>query len=61
MLALAADSRRILVSHDFETMPGHFYRFLELRESPGLILIPQWWQLGRCVEELQITWLYLSL
>jgi hypothetical protein len=56
VLALAAEADRVLVSHDFETMPGHFYRFLESRDSPGLILIPQRWPLGRAVEELQIAW-----
>ena len=38
---LAADLNGLLVSHDFKTMPGHFYGFLEMRESPGVILIPQ--------------------
>ena len=57
VLALASDAGRVLVSHDFETMPGHFYRFLESRESPGLILLPQLWPLGRAVEEIQIAWL----
>jgi len=38
-------------------MPGHFYRFLESRESPGVILISQLWPLRRAVDELQIAWL----
>jgi len=28
---------RVLISHDRKTMPGHFYRFLERREPPGLM------------------------
>jgi Domain of unknown function (DUF5615) len=27
VLALSADAGRILVSHDFQTIPGHFQRF----------------------------------
>jgi len=46
VLALAANLHRVLVSHDYSTMPAHFYRFLEDRESPGLILIQQLWPVG---------------
>jgi hypothetical protein len=39
--ALAAEEDRILVSHDFQTMPRHFGDFLQARgSSPGLILVP---------------------
>ena len=56
VLVLAANLERVLVSHDFDTMPGHFYRFLESRESPGIVLIPQLCPLGQAVEELRIAW-----
>ncbi|SPF33583.1 conserved hypothetical protein [Candidatus Sulfopaludibacter sp. SbA4] len=56
VLALAAGLERVLVSHDFRTMPGHFYRFLEFRQSPGVILIPQMMPIGQAVEELQMAW-----
>ena len=56
VLRLAASLDHVLVSHDFETMPGHIYRFLETRESTGLILIPQFWPIGRSIEELHIVW-----
>jgi len=56
VLLLAANLNCVLVSHDFETMPGHFYRFVQARESPGLILTPQLWPTGRAVEELQTVW-----
>jgi hypothetical protein len=29
VLALAAARKCVLVSHDFETMPGHFYQFID--------------------------------
>ena len=54
---LAASLGRVLVSHDLNTMPGHFYRFLESRESPGVILIPQSLPTGRAVGELMLAWL----
>jgi hypothetical protein len=55
VLALATDLGRVLVSHDFKTMPAHFYRFLEARESPGLILVPQGLSTGRAVDELSLA------
>lgn len=41
VLRIAADSGRILVSHDRNTMPDHFGRFRQTRSSPGLIIISQ--------------------
>jgi hypothetical protein len=57
VLALAADLGRVIVSHDFKTMPGHFYRFLQLRQSPGVILIPQLLPTRYAVDELRTAWL----
>jgi HTH-type transcriptional regulator / antitoxin HigA len=54
--ALAANLGRVLVSHDYETMPSHFYRFLEAPESPGLILIPQLTPLGLAIDQLHLVW-----
>jgi len=56
VLALAMQLGRVLVSHDHETMPGHFYRFLEGRQSPGLILIPQLAPIGMAIEDLYTAW-----
>ena len=41
VLTLAADEGRILVSHDFRTMPKHFRQFTRGRRSPGVFLIRQ--------------------
>ena len=57
VLALAANLGRVLVSHDLKSMPGHFYRFVESRNSPGVILIPQSLATGYAVDELRIAWL----
>jgi len=42
VLTLAATEGRILVSHDFQTMPQHFGDFLQAHGfTPGVILVPQ--------------------
>lgn len=60
VLALAATMDRVLISHDFETMPGHFYQLLEQSPSPGLVLIPQIRAIGQAVEDLRIAWTCLE-
>ena len=53
VLVLAATQDRILVSHDFQTMPEHFANFLQARgSSPGVILIPQYLPIGEAIDEL---------
>jgi hypothetical protein len=56
VLHKAADLGRILVSHDFRTMPAHFARFLEDRSSPGLIVVLQELDIGLAIEDLLIVW-----
>jgi hypothetical protein len=56
VLALAADEGRILVTHDRKTMPRHFGRFIQSRESPGLLIIPQHAALLTVIEELVLLW-----
>jgi hypothetical protein len=56
VLAMAADSSRILISHDRKTMPGHFARFLETRSSPGLIIVSQDLDIGAAIEDLLLIW-----
>ena len=57
MLALAAEQNRILVSHDFQTMPRHFGDFLQARgSSPGVLLVPQYLPVGEAVNELVLIW-----
>jgi len=43
VLRIAAESARILVSHDRRTMPAHFARFLEL-------------DIGAAIEDLLLIW-----
>jgi hypothetical protein len=56
VLALAADEGRILVSHDFQTMPMHFRQFTLFRRSPGVLLIRQDLPVGEAVETLVLIW-----
>ena len=57
VLALAAVQDRILVSHDFHTMPRHFGKFLQAdNSSPGVLLVPQGLSVGEAIEELMLIW-----
>jgi Domain of unknown function (DUF5615) len=56
VLAKAAESGRILISHDRKTMVAHFVRFIESRSSPGLIVVPQDLDIGSAIEDLLVVW-----
>ena len=56
VLALAASENRVLVSHDRQTMPGHFRRFVETQASPGLVILSQELDVGPAIEELLLVW-----
>ena len=56
VLAIAADERRILVSHDFGTMPRHFRDFTASHACPGVFLMSQSLPVGTAVEELLLIW-----
>ena len=56
VLRLAAESGRVLISHDQNTMPRHFTDFLQGRSSPGLIIVPQDVRVGMAIEELLMIW-----
>ncbi len=56
VLAMAAETGRVLVSHDFQTMPGHFREFTRRRHSPGVFLIRQDLPVGQAVDSLLLIW-----
>lgn len=56
VLAAAARAARILVSHDFHTMPAHFADFLAKQHSPGVFLISQDLPIRAAAEELLMIW-----
>lgn len=55
VLRAAADSGRILVTHDRRTMPSHFAQFIAGRTSAGVIVVPKDIPVG-VVEELLLIW-----
>jgi hypothetical protein len=56
VLRLAAEEGRLLVSHDFKTMPQHFGAFIAQHTSPGLILISQRIPIKQAADELHLVW-----
>ena len=58
VLRMAAEAGRILVSHDENTMPSHFYSFLAAgNQSPGVIIVPQRLPTGVVIEKLLMIWI----
>jgi predicted nuclease of predicted toxin-antitoxin system len=57
VLAMAAAHGRILVTHDFRTMPRHFADFLATgATSPGVFLVKQRTPLAAVIEDLVLIW-----
>lgn len=56
VLVLAAETDRVLVTHDVKTMPSHFARFLQSATSPGVLLVPQHLPIATVVEEILLLW-----
>jgi hypothetical protein len=56
VLAIAADEGRILISHDFRTMPNHFRQFTQDRRSPGVFWVRQDLPVGEAIETLLLIW-----
>jgi len=55
-LARAAEDGRILVTHDLQPMPRHFAAFITIRQSAGLLLIPQYLPIASAVDDLLLIW-----
>ena len=53
---MAAQEGRILVSHDFQTMPSNFRRFTRRQRSPGVLSIRQDLPVGDAVDSLLLIW-----
>ena len=56
VLASAARDGRVTVSHDRETMPGHFSRFIEQSTSPGLLIVSQKLDIREAIEQILLIW-----
>jgi hypothetical protein len=56
VLTRAADEGRILVSHDFQTLPEHFRQFTRARVSPGVFLVRQDLPVSDAIDTLLLIW-----
>ena len=56
VLAIAARQGRLLISHDRETMPGHFSRFITDSESAGVLIISQSMAIREAIDEILLVW-----
>lgn len=57
VLARAAAAGRILVSHDYHTIPDHFAQFLASgQHSPGVLLLHQQLPIAQAIEALLLVW-----
>ena len=56
VLTQAAEEGRLLVSHDYRTMPTHFATFVTTRMSAGVLLVSQALPLAEVVEDLLLIW-----
>lgn len=55
LLALAAEQDRILITHDFKTIPKFVYeRVAANLPTPGVIAVPDSLPIGQAIEELAI-------
>ena len=56
VLARAAHEGRILVTHDRNTMPRHFFTFIATATSAGVLIVPQHLPVAAAVDDLALIW-----
>ncbi len=56
VLLIAADAGRILLTHDRTTMPGYFAELLQVRSSPGVLIVTQDLDIGTAIEDILLIW-----
>jgi hypothetical protein len=56
VLATAARDGRIVVSHDRETMPAHFARFITESTSAGVLIVSQNAEIREVIEQILLVW-----
>jgi hypothetical protein len=55
LLARAAEADRILITHDFKTIPKYVYERLAAKlPVPGVIAVPDMMPIGQAIEELAL-------
>lgn len=56
VLALAADQKLILVTHDRKTMPFHFAEFILTNQSYGVLIVSKKVKIEIVINELILIW-----
>lgn len=56
VLEYSAHAGRVLVSHDYHTMPAHFANYISMHQSPGVFLLAQDLPIRFAVEEILTIW-----
>ena len=56
VLAVAAHEGRILVSHDRETLPARFSRFITDSRSAGVLIVSQSMAVRDAIEDILLVW-----
>lgn len=56
VLAFAASTGRVLVTHDRKTMPRYFAEFIANEQSSGVLVIPQKLSIRAVVDDLILIW-----
>jgi hypothetical protein len=57
VLTRAAAEKRVLLSHDYHTMPRHFGDFLASgRNCAGVLLLHQTLPIGQAIELIELVW-----
>ncbi len=56
VLRLCAEQNRMLVTHDRHSMPEHFIKFIERRDSPGVFIVSRKLSIGQSAEWLVLYW-----
>jgi hypothetical protein len=56
VLAIAAQQKRILISHDRKTMPSEFAQFINNNQSSGVIIVSRKVLIEIIIEELILIW-----
>jgi len=56
VLAASARERRILVSHDRDTLPAHFDRFRAESSSSRLLIVSSKFHIGAAIKQLLLIW-----
>ncbi|HEX8197125.1 MAG TPA: DUF5615 family PIN-like protein [Pyrinomonadaceae bacterium] len=56
VLAIAAQEKRILITHDRKTMPQYFGEFIQNQESAGIFIVSQNADVAVIIENLILIW-----